>query len=133
MQIPGSEVALPELVERAETDPFAEAMARLEQAWREHEALSGQDDPARDGARLSHATLLLEGLIESRRVLASDADGSLREEFEQAIAEAKSLLEAARVPEVEERAQRADRLELWRRRGQAVQRRCVNCHEAHRG
>lgn len=133
LQIPGSEVELPELVERAETEPFAEAMARLEQAWREHEALAGQDDPARDGARLSNATLLLEGLVESRRVLASDADASLREEFERAIAEAKSLVEAARVPEVEEQAQRAERLETWRRRGEAVQRRCASCHEAHRG
>lgn len=133
LQLPGSEVELPELVELSETEPFAEAMARLEQGLREHQALLGQEDSARDAARLSNATLLLEGFVESRRVLAGDADESLREEFEQAIAEAKALVEAARTPEVEERVQRAERLREWRQRGEAVQRRCASCHEAHRG
>jgi protein tyrosine phosphatase (PTP) superfamily phosphohydrolase (DUF442 family) len=120
-----ADVELPELVEVAEVDSFAGAMAQLDRAWDGAKLCqaAGWQTP-KDHADLSsvhQALLVLEGFKESRRTLEYD-DAQLAAWLEEAAVQAEQLHQSLKAHSPDEATRSYKQLEAG----------CVRCHEQYR-
>ncbi len=118
-------VKLPDLVEVAEVDSFAAAMAQLDRAWEGARLCqaTGWQSPKdhADLAPVHQAVLLLEGFKESRRNLEYD-DPQLAQWLDEAAAQAEQLHQSLKAIRPDEATRAYKQLEAG----------CLRCHEQYR-
>lgn len=125
-KVPSLEAKLPELVEVAEVESMAAAMAKLDRNFNNLKQCekagwkSPGDHP--DLSPAAEALLVFEGLSECERHLSQDHDDVFREWLKESVADSKDLIKSIEAGDTAKSTQKLNRLEE----------KCLQCHQSYR-